>query len=323
MRIRMGVRVRRWMLVAVLAAFAAGAAVRAAEDDEDGEDAPAPSVSIAPVRGSTQLPHPPDRKWKLGERACTDDGRCGRVRMVTRDYAVIDIERPKAKSTPKKKKRRDDGAASQREERELPPPKPLEPEPPSSFSNVPADWPDAPAPLPEPIPSSPAVTVPKRRKPRPPLSRAEVLREARRRWAASRWWRHFQLNMSAVLRSSAKQFTPQVSWSPTLALEEAFRLRGHLGLTALRTEIFGTFLVAEPGFFASFGGGPFRIEPGVGMQIWSGNGVFPLIQMNFAVTFDGSGDAPKFLENFFVAPAVVFSTTVPTYFVKAGFGLTL
>jgi hypothetical protein len=311
------------MLVAALAAFAAGAAVRAAEDDEDGEDAPAPSVSIAPVRGSTQLPHPPDRKWKLGERACTDDGRCGTVRMVTRDYAVVDIERAKAKSAPKKKKRRDEGAASEPEERELPPPKPLEPEPPSSFSNVPADQTDAPALLPEPIPSSPAVTVPARRKPRPSLSRAEALREARRRREASRWWRHFQLNVAGAFRSSAKQFAPQVSWSPTFAFEDSFRLRGHLGLTALRTEVFGTFLVAEPGFFASFGSGPFHIEPGVGMQIWSGNGVFPLLQMNFAVSFEGSGDAPKFLVYFFVAPAVVFSTTVPTYFVKAGFGLTL
>ena len=176
---------------------------------------------------------------------------------------------------------------------------------------------------PEPLPSTPSVTAPPtRRRPRPSLSRADRLREARRRQEAARWWRRFQLNISGAFRDGAKQFAPQVSWSPTFAFEDSFRLRGHLGVSALNTQIFGTFVVVEPAFFASFGGGPVRVELGAGLQIWSGNGVFPLLQMNFVLSFVGNSETPKFLEYFFVEPAIVFSTTVPTYFAKAGFGLT-
>ena len=119
MFLRMGLRTRRWFCVLVVTALVTGAPVRSEDDEAD--DGPTPSVLIAPARGSTQVPHPADRRWKLGERACTRDGRCGTVRMVTRDYAVVDVERAKPKSPPKRRKRVEESREDEVEER-LPPP---------------------------------------------------------------------------------------------------------------------------------------------------------------------------------------------------------
>lgn len=323
MRIRMGVRVRRWWLVVLFVALATGGHVYA-EDDETGSDeaaptAASPAVSIAPVRGSTQIPHPPGRKWKLGERACLD-GRCGTVRMVTRDYAVVEAERTKPKPPPKRPKRRAEDDRD--DDPPEPPPKPLEPEPPSSFSGVPADATDGPVLLPEPlppvVPSTPATTGPKRKRPSVRLD----ANRTRRREPLHPWWAHVQLNVAGAFRENgAKLFSPQISWNPTFGFEGAFRVRGHLGVTLLKTDANAYFGVVEPGVFASFGGGVFRVEPGVGMQVWLGQGgVYPLLQMNFVVSFEQFEESPRFFERFFVGPAVVFSTATPTYFVKAGFG---
>lgn len=242
--------------------------------------------------------------------------------MVTRDYAVVEGERPKAKVVPKRKKKRE--TAAEDEQEPLPPPKPAEPEPPSSFSNVPANGapdvpPDAPALLPE-VSPPPGSSISPRRSKRPVALRVDPPKPRRRELHP--WWGHVQLNVNGGFREDGtKQFSPELSWNPTFSFEGNFRLRPQLGVTALKNDLNQYFPILEPALFASFGGGAFRIEPGAGMQVWFGQGgVYPLLQLNLAVAFEGNQETPKFFERLFVAPAILFSPILPIYLVKAGFG---
>jgi len=305
----MGVRVSIWTLVLFLLISGMTVDVRA-EDDEGGDDPDAPSVSIAPVRGSTQIPHPAGRKWKLGERACSGNGKCGTVRMVTRDYAVIEGERARAKPAPKKKKR------EVPEDYVEPAPKPLEPEPPSGFFPTPEE----PVLIPDSTSQTPtAPTGPVRKRTRLPKLEST---KPKRRPPLHAWWAHVQLNVVGAFRESgAKLFSPEVSWNPTFEFEDNFRIRAHLGAMAFKNETGSYFGVIEPAVFASFGAGVLRVEPGAGAQFWLGQGgLFPLLQMNFVMSFEGMQDTPRFFESVFIAPAIVFSNVIPTYMVKAGFG---